>query len=108
MRLVAKGHYTQLVFQFRMLLCQEFAGFNHVFHSLPGIHYLHRTEQNQFAVLRKPAFLSCGFFTVRLEEIGVDRIGDTGNGMSAEEGTLPGAFFQPVATGYKVDMTALI
>ena len=50
-------------------ICQQFARLNHVIYPLTGIHNLHRTEQNQFTVLRKHTLLPCSLFIMRLVEV---------------------------------------
>ena len=50
------------------------------------------------------AFLPCLFLVARFEQVGVDGIGNIGNGLSFQQFTLFGHSFQPTAACHECDV----
>ena len=84
-----------------MLLCQQLAGFYQIVDSLSFICDFDRTEKNQFAFLRQPAFPAGFLLVMGFIQVGVDGIRDIDNGLSGEQPADFGFLRQPTATAYK-------
>ena len=95
---------SQLAAEFGFFLCQQLTGFDEVGDSFPFVSDLHGAEQQQFLVGRQMKAFTGSCLGARTEQIGVDGIGNIGNGVSREQGTFACHRFQPPAAGHKRNM----
>ena len=108
LRLLAENDDAELFFQFGMLFRQQFARFYQIVDSFPLIRYLYRAEQSELGILRQFTSAARFLLVVRLEQVGIDGIGNTGNRVSGEQGAFLCQAFQPVAARYEVDVPSFV
>lgn len=51
---------------------------------------------------------ACLFLVARLEQVGVDGVGDARHALSAQQGAMPGLLFQPPAARHEADVPVLV
>ena len=98
----AEGHHGQTVAQLRVLVGQQAAGLHEVVYALALVGYLDGAEEHEPHVLGKLELAACRCLVVRAEEVGVDGVGDAGDGHALQQGALACLPFEPPAAGDEV------